>query len=124
MEDYLKEVDSEHYFLAANGMVIKSLEELAVGVEGMDNHTFKHHVNHQRNDFVNWIRDIIKDEILAKELSEIKEKHLTALVLMKRIKNIKKEIKIKKFFSSSVMEFFYGAVTGIIIGFVIALIIL
>jgi hypothetical protein len=60
-----QEVTPDQYFFLRNGQPIKSLSELADALEFIDDITFEHHVNEYRNDFANWIRDVIKDEKLA-----------------------------------------------------------
>lgn len=55
----------------SNGMVVKSLDDLAEAVSAMSEATFHYHVNVERNDFANWIQDVIGDKDLAMKLSKV-----------------------------------------------------
>ena len=62
-------IKPEEYFRLSNGRILKNLYELMNALESMDDDSFIFHVNEQRNDFSSWIRDIFKDEELAKLIS-------------------------------------------------------
>ena len=47
----LKEVKEKHYFWLADGISLKSIQELVDVIPMMDEHVFSHHVNDQRHDF-------------------------------------------------------------------------
>ena len=87
-QDPIKElgnVNPENYFRVANGTILKNIKELDMAIENMGEETFKCHVSDVRNDFANWIRDIIKDEKLANELLQTKDKNRTQLLILRRI---------------------------------------
>ena len=46
-----KNVSPEHYFRLTNGDSIKNVKELVRALRGMDDSTFMHHVNSEKNDF-------------------------------------------------------------------------
>jgi len=48
------QADESECFYVANGQCISTLNELQGALEVMDDPTFHHHVNEQRNDFSNW----------------------------------------------------------------------
>jgi len=56
-------------FWLNNGMSAKNLHELMDLLDVIDDKTFNHHLNGRRNDFSHWIRDVVKDEGLAKKVS-------------------------------------------------------
>ncbi len=58
-------------FYVCDGSVYTNLYELVDGLKTMKEHTFKYHVNHQKNDFMNWVRDVFDDQRLAKEIAKI-----------------------------------------------------
>jgi hypothetical protein len=70
-----KNVSPEEYFYLHNGVVIKNLHELIDALEVMDEETFKHHVNDNRNDFSNWVKEVIKDINIAEKLNKAKTKN-------------------------------------------------
>ncbi len=61
----MKEVPHHNHFIVKGGSRIRSLKELASVLEAMDDDTFKHHVNSERNDFYNWLVEVIGDACLA-----------------------------------------------------------
>lgn len=63
------DVKQEFYFNLADGRQLKNLIELSAVLEDIDENTFRHHVNEEKNDFANWIRDVINENMLAESLS-------------------------------------------------------
>lgn len=60
--------DPEKYFYVQGGETLTSLEELFAELQTMDKQTYHHHVNEERNDFANWVRDVMGDRFLAKNI--------------------------------------------------------
>jgi hypothetical protein len=54
-------LDSSKYFYARNGMIFKSLGDLILGIERMDDDTFNYHITNNNNDFSNWIKHVFDD---------------------------------------------------------------
>ena len=50
-----EEVGEEFYFKLVDGKMLKSVPELLEALKNMDDWVYQHHVNQERNDFVNWI---------------------------------------------------------------------
>lgn len=86
----LSDAAPENYFRVANGTIVKNLKELDMAIENMSNETFKCHVSDVRNDFSIWIRDTIKDEKLANELLQTKDKCRTQLLILRRVLEMSK----------------------------------
>lgn len=61
-------------FILHDGSRMYSIKELSLRLESMDQHVFNHHVNPERNDFANWIRDVFKDKGLASRVRECMSK--------------------------------------------------
>lgn len=64
----LGDVPEDKRFFCGDGQVLKSLKELEVALRKMPKETFLHHSNDARNDFSNWIQDVIGDHKLADAL--------------------------------------------------------
>jgi hypothetical protein len=64
----LSKVPVEFVFWCNNGCVFSDMQELANGLETMTDETYSFHMNPERQDFANWVRDIIKDKSLASDL--------------------------------------------------------
>jgi hypothetical protein len=100
-------VGDQFYFHLSNGAVLKSARELLDSLEGMDDGTFRHHVNQERNDFSNWINDVYGSRSLAEQVRGCTTKDSVAACLRKAIQGTagpqakaknskKKERKIKQ----------------------------
>jgi len=64
----------EHYFRLANGMIIKSIDELPLALERTDNTIFSNHVTPYKNDFAKWIYDVFGLNDLARIIGQTKSK--------------------------------------------------
>jgi len=95
-DKFLSDVPEEHNFWCNNGSVFKNLKELNNELKKMDDNTHDHHVNTERNDFSNWIKDIVQDEKLANELTKKKNRKSTHKTVNNRIKTLKNLTKRKK----------------------------
>jgi len=85
-----REIKPEHHFVLKGGDRIKSIEELKESLKLMKDHIFNHHVNKDKNDFSNWVRDIIKDGKLAKNISNAKSKQGMIKAIERRNSKAKK----------------------------------
>ena len=47
----------------------------------MDDGVFRHHVNDEKNDFYNWIRDVIEDQFLADKIKGSMDRAETAEII-------------------------------------------
>ncbi len=67
-ENRLGNVPQGKEFWCRDGQVLKSLPQLGVALKQMDEEAFRHHSSESRNDFSNWVRDVIGDEKLSQDL--------------------------------------------------------
>jgi hypothetical protein len=67
-EKFLFKVPDEYVFWCHDGTIFRDMQELANGLATMTDGVFAYHVTSEKNDFINWVRDVIKDEQLANEL--------------------------------------------------------
>jgi len=86
----LSNVPEENKFWCNNGSVLTNLQELETALKIMSNETFSYHANQERNDFSNWIKDIIKDERLANDLVKAKSKNNALKKLRNRLSTLKR----------------------------------
>lgn len=89
-EKLLSDVGSGVVFFLHSGGVLKSMSELHQALKAMPKETFCFHVTKERNDFANWIRDIIGDVDLAKSLTRIRTKGTAVKKIGDRIKALEK----------------------------------
>jgi len=81
-EAVFRNTASGQEFWAANGLVIRNLNELAGSFETMDEYTFSQHVNAEKNDFARWTSDVLNQHDLAEKLGKSKsltEHHVQTL---------------------------------------------
>lgn len=84
-KNILKDANSNHYFFVQDGIVLKNVLDLSKQLDKMTDEVFRHHVNEMRNDFSNWIKDVFKEEKLAKELLKTTDKDKTQIIILKYV---------------------------------------
>ncbi|HLC64604.1 MAG TPA: hypothetical protein VJI46_00600 [Candidatus Nanoarchaeia archaeon] len=86
----LDDVDPEKSFWVNNGPVVNNLQQLPDALRKMKNGQFAHHVNRDKNDFANWIRDVVGDAKLADEIAKTTKKNALINIIERRISTAKK----------------------------------
>jgi hypothetical protein len=81
----LGDVPDDKRFWCQDGKVIKNLKDLEEALNNMSDETFRHHSGEERNDFSNWIRDVVGDEKLARDLSKAKSRIQASKAIAQRI---------------------------------------
>ncbi|MBR9690200.1 hypothetical protein GOV08_00790, partial [Candidatus Woesearchaeota archaeon] len=71
--DYLN-LQVKDSFNFKNGQQSNSLKELLDAIKTVDNETFKHHLNEEKNDFSAWIRHSIGNQLLANKIAQANTK--------------------------------------------------
>lgn len=84
-DENLQKLSSEYHFVLNNGNLIKSIPELEKGLEEMDDDTFNHHVNADKNDFYEWIKHSM-DPNFAESIKDEKTKEGLKVKLQEHIK--------------------------------------
>jgi hypothetical protein len=84
-KNILKDTNPDHYFFVQDGKVIKNVLELSRQLDNMADDIFRHHVNDMKNDFASWIKNVFKQEKLAKELLKTTDKDKTQIIILKHI---------------------------------------
>ena len=88
---YLCDAAPEQCFWVNNGPILKNVEELASILPEMSDETFHHHVNDEKNDFSNWIKNVVGDQKLANDLLSSRNKESALNKLRTRINSLKKK---------------------------------
>jgi len=81
----LGNVPEQFTFRCNDGTVLWNPRDLSDAVGNMPDEVFSSHVNRQKNDFANWVRDVIGDHALARDLLQTRyvattRRHLTERV--------------------------------------------
>ena len=84
--------ESVGFWLCTNEK-LRNLEELARSLEKANDDVFRYHVNREKNDFENWIRDIIQDREFAREISRIKTRQTLIRKISERVDELKKVVR-------------------------------
>lgn len=84
----LSNVTPENCFWINNGPIVGNISELPEAIEGVDDDTFRHHLNNDKNDFAVWIAEVLGDHTLAKRVSKSKSKRSFINKLRKRISTL------------------------------------
>ncbi len=77
-------------FWFTNGTIARNIYELVNVIESCDKSVFEYHVNHEKNDFYNWILDVLGDDVLAKKIKKELDSKKLAKKIRKRIKELEK----------------------------------
>lgn len=88
---YLCDVAPEQCFWVNNGSILKNIEELANALPDMAEEVFRHHVNSDKNDFSNWVKDVIGDQKLANDLLSSKNRDSTLNKVRNRLNSLRKK---------------------------------
>lgn len=73
-------------FKLKGGGVLRNIPQLKRALNKMNDDTFTHHVNHHKNDFSNWIKDVYGDAELAHSLTRHQDKALIEKELEKALR--------------------------------------
>ncbi len=85
MKNFLDTVNPQNYFVLKNGFLVRSLPELASVIRDIDGEIFYHHVNSEKNDFINWIDHVVGDDFLKNNLKGIDTQEQFLRILNSRI---------------------------------------
>ena len=83
-------IKPKHHFILKGGHIIKNMKELKEAIKFMDKDTFRYHVTKNKNDFAEWVKNIIKDKELSDRMKKSvnKEHILTELEFREKEKEI------------------------------------
>ncbi|MEK6946645.1 MAG: DUF5752 family protein [Nanoarchaeota archaeon] len=84
--------EEECGFKLANGGILRNLNDLNGSLDEMDEGVFRHHVTDEKNDFGNWVREVLGDEKLADDLAIAKNKNMAQVAVLKRMIELVKDI--------------------------------
>jgi|SRR3989339_1244354 len=84
----LAKVPLDVSFWLCTNHYLRSLKELSSTLENISDDTFRYHVNRDKNDFEAWIRQIVKDKELSREISRIKTKETLVRKVSERVEEL------------------------------------
>ena len=75
----------EYVFWCSDGRVLRDMRELGEALATMTDETFAYHSNAEKKDFSNWLKDVIGDEKLAKDIENVLDRNQAANIVASRI---------------------------------------
>lgn len=81
----LSDVPDEKRFWCHDGRYIKNLGELEKALSDMGDEVFHRHSGEGRSDFSNWVRDVIGDDKLARDLGKARSRVQASQAVAQRI---------------------------------------
>ena len=72
---------------------LRSLADVYEALERATDEVFRYHVNRDKNDFEVWIREVIKDKDLAREIARVKTKDTLVRKIRERVDELRAIIK-------------------------------
>ncbi len=81
----LSNVPADKRFWCHDGRAISNLKELVKALDEMTDETFLYHSGTERKDFSNWVRDVIGDDKLARDLSKARSRTEASRAVATRI---------------------------------------
>ena len=89
----LSDVPGQYAFWCGDGMVLKNMKGLQNGLTTMSDKTYLYHSNSEKNDFSNWVQDVIGDQKLANDLHDAKSRAQALTVVNRRVALLEKVLK-------------------------------
>ncbi len=83
------------FWLCTNEQLAR-LDDLGRALKRVSDEVFRYHVNRDKNDFEVWIRDVINDRELAREISRIKTKDTLIRKISERVEELKEIVNTAK----------------------------
>jgi len=84
-ERLLANVPEEYVFRCHDGRTFRNMEELGQAFRSMGDEGFTYHANAEKNDFSNWVKNVIKDDKLARDLAKSRDQLQAAKTVENRI---------------------------------------
>jgi hypothetical protein len=84
-EKLLADVPEYRFFWCNDGRIFRNMKDLSTGLASMSAHTFAYHLNADKNDFSNWLKDSVGDEQLAEDLEDPISRREAAKTVKERV---------------------------------------
>lgn len=84
-ERLLSTVPEQYFFFCHDDRVLKDLKDLSEALACMSDHTYAYHTTDGKSDFSSWVRDIVGDDKLARDLVKSSNRQQAAKQVEKRI---------------------------------------
>jgi hypothetical protein len=86
---WLGDVPDGKVFWCSDGRVVRNMQELAAALREMSDDIFSNHLNSDKNDFSNWLNDVVGDTALSKDLRRVATQATAIRKVEARVKSLK-----------------------------------
>ncbi len=76
-------------FWTTDGQILKNLDELQMAFGTMGEEVFLHHVTKEKNDFADWVEQVLEDSACAAALRKSKQPTAAKAVVVKHLRTYK-----------------------------------
>ncbi|MBI2866036.1 MAG: hypothetical protein HYX99_01575 [Chloroflexi bacterium] len=90
----LADVPQEKRFWCQDGRVLGNIQELESALPNLSPDAWQHHTGQGRNDFANWVRDVIGDSRLAADLLKSPTPGAAAQAIRARITQLQRRRRV------------------------------
>ena len=84
---FLKDVSSDKTFILSKGNTIKNIYELLTELKAMSDQDFSYHRSKDKDDFGNWIGDVLQERVLSELLKTTKTRKAYIALIEKAVKH-------------------------------------
>ncbi len=92
IKEILADVSGEYVFYMNDGKILRNMDELGAALNNINEELYAYHVNSAKNDFSSWVKDVICDEKLARDLQKAKDRATAAKIAAKRLAFLRSKI--------------------------------
>ena len=89
IKKWQSQVPDDKVFLCCDGQVFRSLKDLATALKEMPEEIYQRHVDGEKNDFSNWVHDVVGDVTLAYQMRKAKSRVTAARRVTERLEWLK-----------------------------------
>jgi len=94
-ERLLADVPEENVFRCCDGRIFRNMNELNQAFISMVDEHFAYHANTEKNDFSMWVKDVIKDDKLARDLAKSQNQSQAAKATADRVSFLSSKLQPK-----------------------------
>lgn len=117
--------ESNTFKLHKTEIEIHNVYELADALEIMSDESYGHHVNANKNDFAEWVKEVIKDQGLSLALEHSRDRTAAMNIVRKKIKSAGRSGGSERIWMNAHdYRFTIGLVAGLMIGAAVTFVIL
>lgn len=92
-EKVLSDIEGDKRFYCSDGCILSNLQQLAECLAHINDYSYGYHVSSERNDFSNWVRDVLGDDKLARDISRAQNPVEAAEIVQARLNWLQEKVK-------------------------------